>query len=35
MRKQLEAISLATLALMAWINWQALHGPNPLPERIP
>ncbi|MGA3370643.1 MAG: DUF1648 domain-containing protein [Terracidiphilus sp.] len=35
MRKQLEAITLAALATMAWITWQALHGPNPLPERIP
>jgi uncharacterized membrane protein len=35
MRKQLEAISLAVLALIVWITWQALHGPNPLPQRIP
>ena len=35
MRKQLEAISLAVLALMAWITWQAFHGPTPLPERVP
>jgi uncharacterized membrane protein len=35
MRKTLEAISLATLAGLVWITLLALHGPNPLPERIP
>jgi uncharacterized membrane protein len=35
MRKQLEAITLAALAMMAWITWRALHGPKSLPERIP
>ncbi len=35
MRKILEATSLAALALMLWITWAALHGPEPLPERIP
>jgi uncharacterized membrane protein len=35
MRKSLEAISLAALALIAWITWQALYGPNPLPGRVP
>jgi len=35
MRKILEAISLAGLALTAWITWQAFNGPSPLPDRIP
>ena len=35
MRKTLETISLAILAGTAWITWQALHGSNLLPERIP
>lgn len=35
MRKTLETISLAGLALIAWITWQAFNGPNPLPDRIP
>lgn len=35
MRKILEAITLAMLAVTAWITWQALDGPNPLPARIP
>jgi len=35
MRKTLEAISLAGLAALIWITWQALNGPDPLPDRIP
>ncbi|MGO9336946.1 MAG: DUF1648 domain-containing protein [Terracidiphilus sp.] len=35
MRKTLEAIGIAFLALLAWITWSALNGPNPLPQRIP
>jgi len=35
MRKSLETISLVVLAVMAWMTWQALFGPNHLQERIP
>jgi hypothetical protein len=35
MRKILEALSLSALALLAWITFRALHGPAPLPQRIP
>jgi hypothetical protein len=35
MRKSLEAVSLAALAFVVWITWQAIYGPNPLPGRIP
>ncbi|MGA2351393.1 MAG: DUF1648 domain-containing protein [Terracidiphilus sp.] len=35
MRKSLEAISLAGLAFIFWITYQAFTGPNPLPSRIP
>jgi uncharacterized membrane protein len=35
MRKVLEAISLAALALIVWITWAALNGPEPLPQRVP
>jgi uncharacterized membrane protein len=35
MRKILETISLAVLAAIVWITWQAMHGPNPLLESIP
>jgi uncharacterized membrane protein len=35
MRKTLEAIGFVLLALLAGITWNALHGPNPLPQRIP
>lgn len=35
MRKSLEVICLAVLAFIVWITYQALHGPNPLPEKIP
>jgi uncharacterized membrane protein len=35
MRKTLEAIALAALALSFWITWQALTGPTHLPDKIP
>jgi uncharacterized membrane protein len=35
MRKLLEMVSLAGLAVMAWITYRAFNGPEPLPERIP
>ena len=35
MRKNLEAVCLGALAVMAWITYQAFHGPNSLPDRIP
>lgn len=35
MRKVLETLTLACLALMAWITYEAFQGPEPLPERIP
>jgi uncharacterized membrane protein len=35
MRKSLEAIGLLALAVLFWITWSALYGPQPLPDRIP
>lgn len=35
MRKILEAVSLAALAVLGWVTWSALGGPHPLPARIP
>jgi uncharacterized membrane protein len=35
MRKSLDAISLAASVFIVWITWQALYGPNALPDRIP
>jgi hypothetical protein len=35
MRKSLEALAVATLALQLWITYRALFGPERLPERIP
>jgi len=35
MRQTLEAIGLAALAVLCWITWRALYGPDPLPDRIP
>jgi uncharacterized membrane protein len=35
MRKALEAIGVALLAVLIGITWNAMHGPNPLPQRIP
>jgi uncharacterized membrane protein len=34
-RKTLEAIGVVLLALLAGITWNAVDGPNPLPQRIP
>jgi hypothetical protein len=33
-KKLSEAASLILLAVMAWMAWSALHGPNPLSERV-
>jgi uncharacterized membrane protein len=35
MRKTLEAIGVVLLALLAGMTWNAVDGPNPLPQRIP
>jgi Protein of unknown function (DUF1648) len=35
MRRLLQAISLAALAILLWITWSALYGPNRLADRIP
>ncbi len=35
MRKTLEAIGLGALAVLAWITYRALTGPERLPDRIP
>jgi uncharacterized membrane protein len=35
MRKTLETICLIALAAQIWITWQALVGPEKLPDRIP
>ena len=35
MRKALELIVLGSLGWMVWISYQAIYGPEPLPERIP
>jgi len=35
MRKSLDAIALIALALLTWITYRALYGPEPLPQRIP
>ena len=35
MRKSLEAIALIAMALLVWITYDALTGPNRLPDRIP
>jgi uncharacterized membrane protein len=35
MRKILEAVSLASLAVLLWITYAALRGPERLPDRIP
>jgi uncharacterized membrane protein len=34
-RKILETASLAGVAFLVWITWQALNGPDPLPARVP
>ncbi|MGP8174276.1 MAG: DUF1648 domain-containing protein [Terracidiphilus sp.] len=35
MRRTLEVVSLAGLAVLFWITWRAFYGPDPLPARIP
>ena len=35
MRRTLEAIGLAALAVLFWVTYRALNGPDPLPARIP
>lgn len=35
MRKNLEFVALAVFALLLWITYNGLYGPNRLPERIP
>jgi hypothetical protein len=35
MRKLLQILSLTALAILAWITYSALYGPNPLTGRIP
>jgi uncharacterized membrane protein len=35
MRKVLEVVGLGLLAALGWISYQAVYGPNPLPQRIP
>jgi uncharacterized membrane protein len=35
MRKTLEAISLGVLAVLFWIAYNALYGPDALPQRVP
>lgn len=35
MRRTLEAVSLAGLAVLFWVTYHALHGPDRLPARIP
>jgi uncharacterized membrane protein len=34
-RKLLEILSLSALALLLWMTYSALNGPNPLPDRVP
>jgi uncharacterized membrane protein len=35
MRKTLEVVGLGLLAILYWITYAALHGPERLPDRIP
>ncbi|MGA3136867.1 MAG: DUF1648 domain-containing protein [Terracidiphilus sp.] len=35
MRRTLEAVSLGALAVLFWVTYHALHGPDRLPARIP
>src|SRR5580658_3458247 len=35
MRKTLEVVGLGMLAVLYWISYSALNGPEKLPERIP
>ena len=35
MRKTLELFSLGMLAILYWMTWAAVSGPNRLPDRVP
>jgi uncharacterized membrane protein len=35
MRKTMEVVGLGMLAVLYWITWSALNGPERLPDRIP
>jgi uncharacterized membrane protein len=35
MRKSVEIVGLGMLAILCWITWAAISGPNPVPVRIP
>jgi uncharacterized membrane protein len=35
MRKILELFGLGMLAVLYWITWAAINGPNRLPDRVP
>jgi hypothetical protein len=35
MRRNLEIVGLALLAILCWITFRALYGPSRLPDRIP
>ena len=35
MRKTLELVGLGMLAVLYWITWAALNGPDRLPNRVP
>lgn len=35
MRKTMEVVGFMILAILYWITWSALSGPEPLPSRIP
>ena len=35
MRKSLEAVTLAFLTFLIQITWQAFHGVDPLPDKVP
>lgn len=35
MRKLAEAMAVAAFAVLAWLTWAALYGPNRLPDSVP
>jgi uncharacterized membrane protein len=35
MRKTLELVGLGMLAVLYWITWAAINGPDHLPDRVP
>lgn len=35
MRKLAEALAVAAFAVLAWLTWAALYGPNRLPDSVP